>query len=54
MYFNEAFQEAKAATDQVLAKWAALLGSVTEDERHRLQRAMGMKIEQLKVRGGGE
>ena len=35
--------------DDVLAKWAALLARLPEDDRSRMQRAMGMKMEQLKV-----
>lgn len=49
VYFNDAVVEATAAVDSCLAKWSALLESLPEGDRHKLQRSMGLKMEQLKV-----
>ncbi len=40
------------ASVQVLDRYQALLGKLGETERGRLQRSMGMKMEQLKARLG--
>lgn len=34
---------------EVLDRWQALLGKVSADEQAKLQRSMGLKIEQLKA-----
>jgi hypothetical protein len=48
-YFDEAYQEAKQATTEVLTMFEDLLASLDEAERGKLQRSMGMKMEQLKA-----
>lgn len=52
VYFNESVAEAKKAVESCLVKWKALLDSVSEDERGKLMRSMGLKMEQLKVMMG--
>lgn len=52
VYFNESVAEARRVVDSVLVRWSSLLASLPEDERGRLQRSMGMKMEQLKVSWG--
>jgi hypothetical protein len=49
VYFNESAAEAKEYTQQVLDKWTSLLSSLPEQDRAKLQRSMGLKMEQLKV-----
>lgn len=49
VYFNESAAEAKEYTQQVLDKWTTLLGSLPEQDSAKLQRSMGLKMEQLKV-----
>ena len=53
VYFNDSAAEAKEYTNAVLDKWRGLLSSLPEEERARLQRSMGLKMEQLKVRVAG-
>ncbi len=49
VYFNESAEVARKAVGEVLDRWQALLGKVSEDEAAKLQRSMGLKIEQLKA-----
>ena len=49
MYFNEAHETAKAAVAETLDLFNGLLGSLEESERAKMQRSMGLKMEQLKV-----
>lgn len=49
MYFNEAHETAKEAVTETLELYQGLLEKLEESERGKLQRAMGMKMEQLKV-----
>jgi len=48
VYFQGDLDDAKAAIDDVLTKWTALLSLVSEEERLYLQRTMGLKMSQLK------
>ena len=50
MYFEEGLKTAQTAVADALGKYNSLLDSLGEDERGKLQRSMGMKMEQLKVR----
>lgn len=49
VYFNESAGEARKAVTEVLDRWKGLLGRLSEDEQAKLQRSMGLKIEQLKA-----
>ncbi|GAX78325.1 hypothetical protein CEUSTIGMA_g5767.t1 [Chlamydomonas eustigma] len=49
VYFNESVDEAKRSVDKCLEKWRALVESLPEAEAQRLQRSMGLKMEQLKA-----
>jgi hypothetical protein len=49
VYFNESVADAKAAVDAALGAWARLLGASGPEEAMRLQRSMGLKMEQLKA-----
>ena len=49
MYFNEAHETAKAAVSNTLSKFDALLADLAKPEADKLQRSMGMKMQQLKV-----
>ncbi len=49
MYFNEAHETAKSAVAETLDLYNGLLGTLEESERGKLQRSMGLKMEQLKV-----
>lgn len=49
VYFNESAEVARTAVADVLGRWQALLGRVSEDDQAKLQRSMGLKIEQLKA-----
>lgn len=51
MYFEEGLKTAQTAVADTLEKYNSLLDSLTEVEKGKLQRSMGMKMEQLKVRG---
>ncbi len=51
VYFEEGLKTAQTAVGDALGKYNALLDSLSEDKRGKLQRSMGMKMEQLKVRG---
>lgn len=47
--FDESFKAAEAAVKEVLDRYAALLEGLPEDERGKIQRGMGLKMEQLKA-----
>ncbi|KAI3465425.1 hypothetical protein Pfo_022088 [Paulownia fortunei] len=49
VYFNEEAECARAAVSEVLEMYQGLLGKLPESERAAIQRAMGLKIEQLKA-----
>lgn len=49
VYFNEEAECARAAVSEVLEMYEGLLGKLLENERAAIQRAMGLKIEQLKA-----
>ena len=51
VYFEEGLKTAQKAVGDALGKYNALLDSLSEDERGKVQRSMGMKMEQLKVIG---
>jgi len=48
-YFNDSYHGAKELVDTVLVEYDSLLQALDETERGRLQRSMGMKMEQLKA-----
>jgi hypothetical protein len=48
-YFNDTYNGAKEMVDSVVTEFDGLLASLDDEQRGRLQRAMGMKIEQLKA-----
>ena len=50
VYFEEGLKTAQKAVGEALQKYKELLDSLSEAERGKLQRSMGMKMEQLKVR----
>lgn len=49
VYFNEEAECAREAVGEVLALYEGLLQKLAEKERAGIQRAMGLKIEQLKA-----
>ena len=49
VYFEEGLKTAQKAVADALEKYNSLLGSLDEEERGKLQRSMGLKMEQLKV-----
>lgn len=50
VYFEESLKTAQEAVAEALGQFNDLLDSLDETERGKLQRSMGMKMEQLKVR----
>lgn len=48
-YFNESHKVAKDAVGEVTTRYKEILGQLSEADRGKLQRSMGMKMEQLKV-----
>lgn len=52
-YFNESAETARAAVKGVLDQYGQLLEALGEADRGKLQRSMGLKMEQLKVRSAG-
>lgn len=48
-YFNESVDTARGAVADAFEAYDAVLGELSEGERAKLQRAMGLKMEQLKV-----
>lgn len=49
VYFNDSADEARRVVGEVLDRWAALLQRLPADEQAKLQRAMGLKMEQLRA-----
>lgn len=49
VYFNESAEAAKAAVEEVLGAWGGLLEGLGEEERAKMVRSMGLKMEQLKA-----
>jgi hypothetical protein len=49
VYFNESCESARTAVQEVLDSWTALLASLSPEDKAKLQRSMGLKIEQLKA-----
>ncbi|CAL5219976.1 g1914 [Coccomyxa viridis] len=49
VYFEEGLKTAQKAVGEAMGKYNALLDSLSEQERGKLQRSMGMKMEQLKA-----
>ena len=49
VYFEESLKTAQEAVAEALGQFNGLLDSLDEAERGKLQRSMGMKMEQLKV-----
>ncbi|KAL6572282.1 hypothetical protein OROMI_013240 [Orobanche minor] len=49
VYFNEEAECARSAVGEVLEMYEGLLGKLPPSERAAIQRAMGLKIEQLKA-----
>ncbi|GFP98564.1 hypothetical protein PHJA_002000300 [Phtheirospermum japonicum] len=49
VYFNEEAECARAVVNEVLEMYEALLRKLPESEKAAIQRAMGLKIEQLKA-----
>lgn len=49
VYFDEEADCARTAVNDVLGMFEALLKKLPEDKKAALQRAMGLKIEQLKA-----
>lgn len=48
-YFNESHQTAKDAVAEATQLYQQVLNDLSEADRGKLQRSMGMKMEQLKV-----
>eukprot|EP01024_Parvocaulis_polyphysoides_P025403 TRINITY_DN23184_c0_g3_i1.p3 TRINITY_DN23184_c0_g3~~TRINITY_DN23184_c0_g3_i1.p3 ORF type:complete len:130 (-),score=16.77 TRINITY_DN23184_c0_g3_i1:404-793(-) len=49
VYFNESHATAKQVVDEVMEKWQNVLERLDEEEKMKLQRSMGLKMEQLKA-----
>eukprot|EP01023_Acetabularia_acetabulum_P031056 TRINITY_DN2923_c1_g1_i3.p2 TRINITY_DN2923_c1_g1~~TRINITY_DN2923_c1_g1_i3.p2 ORF type:complete len:106 (-),score=13.56 TRINITY_DN2923_c1_g1_i3:413-730(-) len=49
VYFNESHATAKEVVDDVIGKWRNVLERLDEQEKMKLQRSMGLKMEQLKA-----
>lgn len=49
IYFNESCDAARALVEGVATKFTTVLDQLSEEERGKLQRSMGMKMEQLKA-----
>jgi hypothetical protein len=52
VYFNDSALEARQHVEAVLGRWVGVLGRLDEAEKAKLQRSMGLKMEQLKARPG--
>jgi len=48
-YFNDSYESAKSLVEEVVGEFNTLLESLPDEEKGRLQRSMGMKMEQLKA-----
>lgn len=49
-YFNESHKVAKDAVAEAMQLYKEVLNGLSDDDRGKLQRSMGMKMEQLKAR----
>ena len=49
VHFNESFADAKKLVDDALGRYAAVCAALSDGERGKLQRSMGLKLEQLKA-----
>ena len=49
VYFNESAEEARKLVKDTLSRWDTLLGSLPQEDKERLVRSMGLKMEQLKA-----
>ncbi|EFN56200.1 hypothetical protein CHLNCDRAFT_144946 [Chlorella variabilis] len=49
VYFNESCDAARKSVKEVLDAYQQLCGRLSEEERGKLQRSMGLKMEQLKA-----
>lgn len=54
VYFNESAEVAQKMVTEVLSKYQALLARLDEDSKGKVQRSMGLKMEQLKVVQSGQ
>ena len=52
MYFNDSVIQAREVVAEVLGMWDAVLHDLSPEEGAKLQRSMGLKIEQLKAELG--
>ena len=48
-YFNESHKLAKGLVDEVTTRYQQILADLSEEDKGKLQRSMGLKMEQLKV-----
>ncbi|KAG1662068.1 hypothetical protein FOA52_005315 [Chlamydomonas sp. UWO 241] len=48
-YFNDSVEEAKKVVDECVGKFDALVARLPGDEASKLQRSMGLKMQQLKA-----
>ena len=48
-YFNESYDDAKALVDAVLEEWRVVVDGVDQETKGKIQRSMGLKMEQLKA-----
>lgn len=48
-YFNESYDDAKSMVDDCISKFNNLLSRLSDEEKGKVQRAMGLKMEQLKA-----
>eukprot|EP00199_Chlamydomonas_sp_CCMP681_P004995 CAMPEP_0119108058 /NCGR_PEP_ID=MMETSP1180-20130426/13368_1 /TAXON_ID=3052 ORGANISM="Chlamydomonas cf sp, Strain CCMP681" /NCGR_SAMPLE_ID=MMETSP1180 /ASSEMBLY_ACC=CAM_ASM_000741 /LENGTH=109 /DNA_ID=CAMNT_0007093635 /DNA_START=160 /DNA_END=489 /DNA_ORIENTATION=+ len=48
-YFNDSVEDAKKIVDNCIEKWDALLARLSPEEKAKMQRSMGLKMEQLKA-----
>lgn len=49
VYFNDSALEARQHVEAVLGRWAGVLNRLDTAEKAKLQRSMGLKMEQLKA-----
>ncbi|GAB4817217.1 hypothetical protein N2152v2_004263 [Parachlorella kessleri] len=49
VYFNESANDAKELVQEALSLYQGLLGKLSPGERGKLERSMGLKMEQLKA-----
>jgi len=49
-YFNETFNDAKELVDMTIKEYSSLIDEISDEgEKGKIQRSMGMKMEQLKA-----